>query len=446
MATISIGFGREDITPEESVPLAGAGNTSQRMSQGVLHRIYSTCIAFSDECGETILLFSNDLLITKEEIVRETRALIHGKYGIPEHNILISATHSHSAPDQDNLAEPSIVRYDKKLPEWMLAAADEALADRRPAEAFAGRKEVRGLNFVRHYFTACGLPKGDNFGTDIDSPCVRHHHDADSEMRMIRFTREGARDIVLVNWQVHPHWSSSIKKGTHFMVSSDLVDVMRGRLEEKLGVNFCYFTGAAGNLNPFSRMPEEHIAHDYAEQGELLSAHAEALFGMLSPIRVDRISAETEILEKETNHSEDSKVADAEKVMEEWLRTNDLQQGFKTARKYGLNSPYHAGCILRNSRAPRSRTVETHTVSLGEFAFITAPYEMFDVNGVYIREHSPFAMTFVVCLANHSLSYVAAEYAYEINSYEANSCRFKKGTAEELADAYVAKLNDLYRK
>ena len=52
-----IGFGRTCITPAESVPLAGYGNTSRRMSKRVLSDIYSTCIAFRDMEGSTVLLF-----------------------------------------------------------------------------------------------------------------------------------------------------------------------------------------------------------------------------------------------------------------------------------------------------------------------------------------------------------------------------------------------------
>ena len=53
---VRIGFGRADITPVESVPLRGYGNTSRRMSGPVLSPLYATCLAFSD--GANTVLFS----------------------------------------------------------------------------------------------------------------------------------------------------------------------------------------------------------------------------------------------------------------------------------------------------------------------------------------------------------------------------------------------------
>ena len=39
------GFGRADITPTNSVPLAGFGNTEMRMSRRVLDPLYVSCVA-----------------------------------------------------------------------------------------------------------------------------------------------------------------------------------------------------------------------------------------------------------------------------------------------------------------------------------------------------------------------------------------------------------------
>ena len=52
---LSVGYARVDITPKESVPLRGLGTSSERMSTDVIDPLYATCIAFSDETGNTIL-------------------------------------------------------------------------------------------------------------------------------------------------------------------------------------------------------------------------------------------------------------------------------------------------------------------------------------------------------------------------------------------------------
>ena len=48
---IKVGYARADITPDIPVPLGGYDNPENRMSSGVNHRIYATCIAFTDKNG-----------------------------------------------------------------------------------------------------------------------------------------------------------------------------------------------------------------------------------------------------------------------------------------------------------------------------------------------------------------------------------------------------------
>ena len=53
---VRVGFSRADITPLESVPLAGYGNTERRMSGAILSRLYATCLAFSDGENKALLI------------------------------------------------------------------------------------------------------------------------------------------------------------------------------------------------------------------------------------------------------------------------------------------------------------------------------------------------------------------------------------------------------
>lgn len=442
-ARLYVGYGQCDITPEESVPLAGAGNTSQRMSQGILTRLYTTFLAFTDENDHTILLGSSDLLVMPDSYVHWVRTSISKETGVAYDDIMISATHSHNAPDQDNLAEPSIVCYLQKLQSWYVEAAVMALEDRKPAELLAGRTNTKNLNFVRHYLTEAGVAKGDNFGDDIKSPYTGHTHDADSQMQLVRFVRDGGDDILLVNWQVHPHRSSAKKSGFHYMVSADIVGVMRDKITDKTGLKVVYYTGAAGNLNPTSRIDEENVTKDYLEQGSALADYALSALDHLSPLKAGPIRSVVKLSEQKIDHLEDHKLELAKVVLDYWLSTNDLIAATKLARQYGINSPYHAQGIQAKYRLPLTGDVEMHAVSMGDFAFVTGSYEMFDTNGLYIKKNSPFAMTLIISLTNRSLSYIPSEEGFRINSYETNAGRFVIGTGEKLAEEYVALLHEV---
>jgi len=59
---LQLGYGRVVTTTQESIPLRGrGGDTSERKSDGVLDSLYATCIAFTDESGNTVLIFYMDL-------------------------------------------------------------------------------------------------------------------------------------------------------------------------------------------------------------------------------------------------------------------------------------------------------------------------------------------------------------------------------------------------
>ena len=96
--TIQAGFSRDDITPSYSVPLAGYGNTKDRMSLTVLDRIYASCVAVFD--GENKALFYHlDLVRFTDASTAYCKKVISESLGINPTAIFFTATHTHSAPD-----------------------------------------------------------------------------------------------------------------------------------------------------------------------------------------------------------------------------------------------------------------------------------------------------------------------------------------------------------
>jgi hypothetical protein len=65
---------------------------------------------------------------------------------------------------------------------------------------------------------------------------------------------------------------------------------------------------------------------------------------------------------------------------------------------------------------------------------------MWTESGKYVKDNSPFNVTFVI---TGNLIYIPQEYAFAYRSYEADTTYFEEGTAEALADEYVNMLNSL---
>ena len=389
-ATLQIGFSRQDITPDGSVQLHGYPGLNSRWSQNVLDPITATCIAITDAQDNTILLYTMDLLYCEASVIMAKRAITKAT-GVDALNIIIATTHNHSAPwvESTDYWVPDYVDF---MHEQMVAAAVEAMADRKPAEIYATSTTMKGMTFVRHYLMNDGTVAGANFGS-FDSGIVKHMRDADEQLQLIRFKREGGKDVVMINWQTHPLRTGG---ATNSDISADLPGSMRTELESLLGCHAAYFSGAHGDLMPTSMITSEKLGVDYIEQGKLMAQ--QAMLAMDSMTKMDAGKVQV------VRHDQE-------------IRKNDNTSDFSI-----------------------------WAFSIGDIGFAVAPYEMFDNNGMYVKENSPFEMTFVLSNANSSGSYIAADWAYyeDVVSYEAGKANYEKGTAESLAESFVEILNGLY--
>lgn len=427
---VQVGYARMDITPTESVPLAGIGNTSQRMSTSVRDNLYTTCVAFTDENGETALMFNMDLISAKPAETEATRNAIAEKFGIPGERVMLSNTHSHSVPDTANQEKEYIQRYNQMVLSQHVAAAEAALADRKPARFFVGRTTAERLNFIRHY------------KLDENGKPYAHTMDPDPTLQMVKITREGGEDILMMNWQAHPCLSSTLDR---YCVSADYIGEVRNFLEAKTGGKFIFFQAAAGNHNIRSKLKGECPTMDPADYGKLLGYRAMVALANMQPVAAGAVSSSRRVLTLEIDHTEDHMLADAQIVSEFWKKTNDRKATDAMAKQYNINSPYHAGAIIARSKLEASREMTVDCIRVGDLAFACAPYEMFCDNGQFIRDNSPVPVTFVVSCCNGAFAYLASKAAFDYGCYEKDNRKFVRGTAEKVADNFVEMLKEMYQ-
>lgn len=439
---LMVGYARKDITPKYSVPLGGYGNSSTRMSTGMLDYIFTTAIAISD--GEkTIILIENDLPAAVKAVLSNVRKDISEKTGVPVDCIMAAVSHTHAAPDLWNTAEPSIGQYTTEVRSAMVKNAIAAFEDMKPATISAGSDTVDGLSFVRHYTLEDGHVRGPNFGLQYNSPKIGHTHDPDNTMQVVRFDREGGDDIALVNWQSHPQRATA---STETNITSDTIGVMRNYFESQVkDCKFMYFLGGSGDIAAESLISSDNITKNYKEQGDALGKVAVAIYNeKLTPVASGEIGVAAKSYVAKVDHTEDGKVVYASDIKAVWAKTNDFNRCVKMGEPHGINSPYHANGIITKSGLAETDNVDIYALAVGELAFVAAPYEMFCENGLFIKENSPFQTTFVMTMANDSHNYISSAAGFDYNCYEANTCRYIKGTGELLAEEFVSLLNQLH--
>ena len=112
------------------------------------------------------------------------------------------------------------------------------------------------------------------------------------------------------------------------------------------------------------------------------------------------------------------------------------------AREKGFSSYFEATAVRARSNAPDARDMNLRTMTIGKLGFIFAPYEMFGTQGMYIKEHSPCDMTFVVTCSEGAKGYMPSQLGVQIGCYESCVTQFAPGTAEKLAEDFVNMLQE----
>ena len=445
-----VGYARVDITPDQPVPMSGYGNNEKRVSQTILDRLYVTCVAVTDEQDNSLLLFSVDLQNTKEAIWQPARATLSQLTGIPENNMTLGATHTHSAVHQSAAGSNDYVtQWADEYGDKIVQCGVNALNDRKPATMQTGSVETEGLNFIRHYTTLSGGYVGDSFGSWDESPLTGHTTYNDPTMHIIRFIRDDAKDVVMANWRAH----AGLTGGKDIKdLSADFVGAFREAIETMDDdIAFMYCQGAAGNVNPTSHIAGESAVTgtkrvQYREHGTLLAKHLmDGLTNNMTDTETGLVKAERRIVAGEVLHELEDKLLECKMVQQHYATYRDNNLTREYSMQFGIRTPYHANAIVSRSTMGETRDMELNALSIGEHVgFVTAPFEMFTSTSVETEEASPFDTTFVMGYSNSQNCYIPDDLAWEYTCYETDVTWYVQGTSNMIREQWLSMLDNLH--
>lgn len=127
------GVAKADITPTESVPLAGYGGKT-RMSKNIVHPIWLKALAIRDENGETSVLVTADLVGLSDKMIAVIAKNAMLKYKIKRDRLILNTSHNHSCP----VTEDVLWLYYEFTPE------EAVIKDRYTAMVYSKYDEVIG--------------------------------------------------------------------------------------------------------------------------------------------------------------------------------------------------------------------------------------------------------------------------------------------------------------
>lgn len=434
---LQIGYSRVRIVPEYEVQLSGGAAT--RLSTGYRDELSLTCIAIR-EAGETYLLCTMDTLTSNDNFADPAKMMMSSATGVPTENILINATHTHAAPAIRSDGSVGVTQYREDFNKWAEKAAKEAVADLSAAEVWYGSVQAEGMAWVRHYNMADGTYAGPNYGS-FSSGILGHVSEADVELQLIKFARaaEDKKDVVLMNYPAHATMNQTFTD-----LSADFPAPAREYVEENADVLCAYFIAAGGDQVPNGRVATENFSSDYKIYGAELGRIAVECMNNLTKLETTGITHLQQTFVGNSNKEKLDRLAEAKAVEVEWKTVGrGTTQGAAAAKNHGFASVYEVSAVIDRANAPDTNEISLRVLAIGDVSFLFAPYEMFGSTGMYIKENSPYPMTFIITCAQGHEGYLPSELGWDIDCYEAHVSKFERGTAEKLADTYIAMLNEL---
>ena len=141
---VQVGVAKIDITPDLPIRLAGY-QSRQTDTERIGTKLFARALAFNAPGQKPVVLITVELVGVGAETANTVAAALRAKHGIERPGLAIAATHSHSSPALADVlpfmfsaelppeSTERIQRYTASLREKLLAVAESALQDRKPA-------------------------------------------------------------------------------------------------------------------------------------------------------------------------------------------------------------------------------------------------------------------------------------------------------------------------
>ena len=425
-----------DITPRASVFLFGYPHVP-RWSTGVHDRLECCALYLSDGMSAALFL-AHDLIFIPRDLTLAVRREIAAQSEVPEHAIMVTATHTHSGPITaeflSNAADPVVPKPDgaylAELRATMVKTALRAIRGAEPAEIGMDVATVRGTGTNRH------------------DP----HGPADPEVPVV-LARSIASGRALAFMLVHAMHPTVLHENS-MLISGDFPHFTRQCLRRTwLGADcpVLFHQGASGNQSP------RHVTrgNTFAEAqrlGEILGCAVESVLPRL--VFSTDVSLRVRIGKVDLAARRFPTVEEAERSL---CRARDRFLGLQRAGAaapavrtaecdvFGAEETAELARAASDGRlnaAVAERTpAEIQVVSIGGWNFVAWPGEFFVEYALELRRRA--SRTHLITVANGELQgYIVTPDAAASGGYEASNAIFAAENGARFIEATLALLSE----
>ena len=409
----------QDITPLK-FPISVNGGMTDRQATMAHDRLHARCLVLDDGTSKIAFAVCDSCLIPRE-ITDQAKQLIQKETGIPPERILISATHTHTAPTVSAAfqSDPDEA-YQKFLIEKIAAGIVKANQRLAPAKIGFGVGKDPTQVFNRRWKVKPGsMLLQDPFGNGTDkvrmNPGYQHADlvepsgPIDPDVSFISVQSADGRPMAfLANYSLHYVGGVPALSADYFAVFAEL---MRTRLEGDENFVGIMSNGTSGDINNVNFGKAGPGKQAPGEQARLVAESvSQAAFAAYKKIKhhdwVPLKMAQKEIeLGVRLPSAEDVKMA---------------QEILAAAKKPVLTTQkeIYARETVQLSKYPAKVKVVLQAMRIGELGVCASPCETFVEIGLEIKQKSPLRPTFTIELANGYNGYLPTPEQHALGGYE----------------------------
>ena len=421
--------------------------------------LHVRAIALQNGEGRAVIALI-DAIGTGREWSDEAKQIAAEKTGWRPEEMLVSATHTHSAPKGGDTS-PGRIAYEAKRKEGLAQALIAAIESLEPARVGYASDEESTEVFNRRWFLKKGTMDRNPLGgfDQVRTNAPRQHlvkpaGPIDPEVCIVDVRTRRNRPLGLIaNWALH--YVGGIPKVTEEngkvvgMASADYFGEFARIMPYRVGgsnppENFVAFmtNGASGDINNIdftsTRAPRAPFEQCRIVAGKAADAAWRAVKKIETYEENPVIAMRQREIPLEYRQPPESMIEQAKALLELTVKErSEINQ--RTNNNVNLTIEF-AG-----SDRPEPLPVLVQAVRIGDQAIVSMPFEVLVEIGLEIKERSPFPHTFLIEQANGSHGYLPPPNQHRLGGYETwlSSARFQEDASVKLTEALLEMLAEL---
>ena len=406
------GVASVDVSPTKFPVIVNGGFLADKADK-VLDRLYARTVVL-DDGSQPIAITVVDSCMMPRDMLDKAKADAARSTGIPVERMLISATHTHTAPStMGTLGTPPDPDYVAMLPGLITESIVKAHRNLQPAKIGWTVVEDFDHTHTRRWIRRPDKMIKDPFGVVnvranmhpgyLNPDVIGPSGPVDPALSLISIQSDSGKPLaVFANYSMHYF-------GTR-PVSADYFGMFSAKIAQKLGAKDG--DGFVGIMSQGTSGDQHWMDYGKAKTDITIQAYAEELakraFEALGQVKYQ---SEVPIAMAQAKLKLTRRLPDAKRL--EWA--HDIKAKMTKPVPKDVGEVY--ACEAIELDANPNRELILQAVSIGELALTAIPNEVYAITGLKLKAMSPFKTTVNIELANGAEGYIPPPEQHKLGGY-----------------------------